>query len=143
MASSTMAGAKVCRSCGKLLNNEKRMRDSEGKYWCIPCGEADQKNKGRIAGRRCGVCREIFSETQLVDKKGVAYCPKCLKQRQKQKASSSSSSKHSSGGGLKGLFAGSSSSSSSSEGGSNTKRVMVMLAIVAVLAAVRLGIYFL
>lgn len=50
MAVSAPSVAKRCISCGKDVAQSKRMKDSQGRYWCVDCGVADQRKKGKASG---------------------------------------------------------------------------------------------
>jgi hypothetical protein len=60
------------------------MKDSQGRYWCVPCGEADQRRKAMSAvTANCAGCHKPFSKGKL-DKHGEHfYCKACLKKRTK------------------------------------------------------------
>lgn len=82
MAAQLSTGTKVCCQCGKNLSGQQRMKDSEGKYWCIPCGEADRSKRRLMATRTvCGGCGDNFAEHELTELGSVVYCKKCLKKR--------------------------------------------------------------
>ena len=72
---------KVCCTCGKIVSGRKRMRDSEGKYWCIPCGKADQEKKQKlIAGViACSGCYKPFPVKKLKEYGSSTYCPACYR----------------------------------------------------------------
>jgi hypothetical protein len=72
------------------------MRDSGGKYWCLPCGKTDQQKQAGATGAVCAVCNDIFPTSQLSKVGGSMYCAKCLKARDK--------SHKSQGSGISGLF---------------------------------------
>jgi hypothetical protein len=48
-AASTVA--KRCIACGKDVTSIKRMKDSQGRYWCVDCGMADQRKKIKAASK--------------------------------------------------------------------------------------------
>ena len=75
------------------MTSSKRMKDSLGKYWCVPCGQTDQKKKSAATGMSCASCGEQFPNNQLTQLGGARYCGPCLKTRYKN-----------SGGGLSALF---------------------------------------
>jgi hypothetical protein len=60
------------------------MKDSQGRYWCIPCGEADQRRKAMSSTTApCAGCHKPFPKGKL-DKHGEHFfCPACLKKRTK------------------------------------------------------------
>ena len=43
--------AKRCVACGKDVAGAKRMKDSQGRYWCVDCGMADQRKKIKAASK--------------------------------------------------------------------------------------------
>jgi hypothetical protein len=47
--STATASIKRCSGCHKDVTNDKRMKDSSGRYWCISCGTEQQKKKALIA----------------------------------------------------------------------------------------------
>jgi len=80
VATSTVV--KRCVTCGKDVTNDKRMKDSQGKYWCIACGTEDQKKKAH-SGDTCTSCGEHFPTAQLAKMGHSKLCKSCLKARQK------------------------------------------------------------
>ena len=50
MVASASSVAKRCISCGKDVAQSKRMKDSQGRYWCVDCGMADQRKKAKGSG---------------------------------------------------------------------------------------------
>jgi predicted RNA-binding Zn-ribbon protein involved in translation (DUF1610 family) len=45
------AAVKRCVACGRDVAGTKRMKDSQGRYWCVDCGEADLKKKTKVASK--------------------------------------------------------------------------------------------
>ena len=43
------AAVKRCVACGRDVAGTKRMKDSQGRYWCVDCGEADLKKKAKTS----------------------------------------------------------------------------------------------
>jgi hypothetical protein len=60
------------------LTGVKRMKDHAGKYWCLPCGEKDQLEKGRATGNLCSSCGETLATSKLTQLGGALYCDKCI-----------------------------------------------------------------
>jgi hypothetical protein len=60
------------------------MKDSQGRYWCVPCGQADQRRKAITATTaNCAGCHKPFPKGKL-DKHGEHFfCKACLKKRTK------------------------------------------------------------
>src|SRR3954470_6002196 len=75
---------KSCCACGTDVAGQPRMKDSQGRYWCVPCGEADQRKKQMAATEApCAGCHKMFAKGKL-DKHGEGfYCKACLKKRTK------------------------------------------------------------
>src|SRR5687768_13482073 len=78
------AGIKACCACGTDVAGQPRMKDSHGRYWCMPCGEADQRRKAITSTTaNCAGCHKQFSKGKL-DKHGEHwFCKACLKKRTK------------------------------------------------------------
>ena len=83
---------KVCCSCGTVVSGKKRMRDSEGRYWCIPCGKADEAKKAKaIAGvASCAGCYKPFPVKKLKDYGEGSYCPACYRKVNREPGANSS-----------------------------------------------------
>ena len=75
---------KSCCSCGSDVTGQPRMKDSQGRYWCGPCGQADQRRKAMTATTaNCAGCHKPFPKGKL-DKHGEHFfCKACLKKRTK------------------------------------------------------------
>jgi hypothetical protein len=81
------AGLKVCCACGDDVNGQPRMKDSKGRYWCVPCGEADQRNKQITSTTApCHGCHKPFLKSKLEPHAGTWYCKACLKKVKSGKA---------------------------------------------------------
>src|SRR5215213_6801433 len=78
------AGIKACCACGTDVAGQPRMKDSHGRYWCVPCGEADQRRKAITSTTaNCAGCHKPFPKGKL-DKHGEHwFCKGCLKKRTK------------------------------------------------------------
>ena len=72
---------KICVKCGRDVSGIARMKDHNGKYWCVPCGEADRRHQAHENGGICESCGESFSRAQLLDITGQHLCPRCRKQK--------------------------------------------------------------
>lgn len=81
MVAQTSISSKLCCKCGRDVTTAKRMKDREGKYWCLPCGQADQKLKSQAVGGMCAGCGESYSASQMTQLGGMPYCDKCLKKK--------------------------------------------------------------
>ena len=90
---------KICVKCGRDVTGAPRMKDHDGRYWCVPCGEADRRHQAHALGGICEGCGESFSKTLLLDIAGQSLCPTC---RKKKFAKDHGHSTQSNGGG--GLF---------------------------------------
>jgi predicted RNA-binding Zn-ribbon protein involved in translation (DUF1610 family) len=90
MASTATSTSKVCVQCGRDVTGAQRMRDSQGKYWCIACGEADQRKKKHSEGAVCAGCSKTFAPSEMTAINLLPYCAKCAKRRKKATRSSES-----------------------------------------------------
>lgn len=106
---------KACVSCGKQVNGQKRMKDSQGRYWCIECGTEDQRKKMMSSGggSQCGGCAETFPAHQLSKWGTRLLCTNCSRSQSKGPGLTQT---------LKGLFSGS--------GGGGDKKKLIKLAAV-------------
>lgn len=79
MSAPVVAGnvKKICVKCGKEVTGAPRMKDKEGKYWCVPCGEADRLHQIHSDAGICESCGESFSRSTLLDIGGKYLCPRC------------------------------------------------------------------
>ena len=81
------AGLKVCCACGADVNGQARMKDSKGRYWCVPCGEEDQRKKQITSTTApCHGCHKPFPKSKLDPHAGAWYCKACLKKVKSGKA---------------------------------------------------------
>lgn len=124
---------KSCIACGKNLNGQKRMKDSQGRYWCIECGTEDQKKKmaaGGGAANACSSCGQTFPPHQLSVWGSRKLCPSCTP-----------SSK---GPGLMATVTGilSGLGGGGGGGGSDKKKLIMMGIIMVILAAIAAYINF-
>ena len=87
--SSTIGPAvKACCQCGTDLSGQPRMKDSQQRYWCVPCGEADQRKKQMTATHLpCVGCRKQFPKAKLNKHGEHFFCKPCLKKRTAAEAS--------------------------------------------------------
>ena len=81
MPSTTTAGAKICCRCGADVSGKKRLKDSDGRYWCPDCSTSDEKRKRLIASGICAGCGEAFHGPDLSVIGDSTYCNRCLKVR--------------------------------------------------------------
>lgn len=81
--SSSAHRAKTCSVCGKNLTGQPRVKDREGRYYCIPCDDAE---KDRLAGGRaaCAECKRIFRRDKLIDHGSDLVCEPCAILRQRR-----------------------------------------------------------
>jgi predicted nucleic acid-binding Zn ribbon protein len=82
------AVTKRCVKCGLDVSDEKRMKDANGKYWCIPCGQADSRvkhasDKPSVA---CADCHATYPPGQMETVGGEVVCKGCLVGRRKAEA---------------------------------------------------------
>lgn len=123
------ATVKRCVSCGKDVAGTKRMKDSQGQYWCIDCGTADQKKRagsvGAVSGSRCDVCGEMFPPTQLQVWGNRKICGPCVRRRSKGGGGSMLTT-------LKGMFG---SSGSAEEGRGKLIKLLIAMALLGAIAA--------
>jgi hypothetical protein len=75
--------AKKCVNCHKDVSNGKRMKDSSGRYWCVRCGEADQKKKAAVSGELCASCGNRFPSAKLTKMGASKICRGCVKRQNK------------------------------------------------------------
>src|SRR5687768_8757866 len=60
MASTTIAGAKICCKCGADVAGKKRLKDHHGAYWCADCSADDEKRKRLLENGICAGCGDAF-----------------------------------------------------------------------------------
>lgn len=78
----TVTRMKVCCQCSEPLAGKKRMKDHEGRYWCMDCGERDRQKRLqtiKAPGDLCAACHQKFPENKLQKWGHMLYCPKCYK----------------------------------------------------------------
>ncbi len=77
--------AKSCVACGKALDGQPRMKDSQSRYWCMDCGAEDQRKKlmSSGGGNACGGCGEQFPAHQLSKFGSQRLCSGCIRTRTK------------------------------------------------------------
>jgi hypothetical protein len=92
--------SKVCTACGADVTGKPRMKDSQGKYWCIPCGEEDRRKKGKgdSVETGCPSCKKMVPAVTLMKLDGRFVCPPCYKKAQSVKGSSGGSGEAAAGG---------------------------------------------
>jgi hypothetical protein len=123
MAAQVSTGEKkLCCKCGRIVTGQKRMRDSEGRYWCMACGQLDLKKKKLAEGGNCSGCGESFPSSKLSMLGSLPYCKGCLKQRRKDQTGSFLVN-------IREMFSGGS-------GETDKGKLIKMLSIVAVLAVI-------
>ena len=76
-----VGGRKICVKCGLDITSSPRMKDREGKYWCIPCGEQDRMHRIHNDAGICEICGESFHHSQLMNIGGQHLCPRCRKHK--------------------------------------------------------------
>jgi hypothetical protein len=82
MSGNTIAGArKICCKCSADVTEAKRMKDHEGRYWCVACGEADRLHKLHGDMGICEGCGESVGRAQLMEIAGQCLCPSCRKHK--------------------------------------------------------------
>lgn len=81
MPVNTATGMKVCCKCGRDVTSAQRMKDHDGRYWCIPCGEADRRHQAHANLGICEGCGESFGKPQLLEMAGQTLCPRCRKRK--------------------------------------------------------------
>jgi len=103
------------------------MKDSAGKYWCVACGEGDQRRRASAAGGICAGCGESYSDNQMTQFGGMPYCNKCLKRRYSGKTSAAA--RTASGFSLRGLIP----SIGGESGGGRLKLLLILAAVIAII----------
>jgi formylmethanofuran dehydrogenase subunit E len=81
MSVDATTGAKLCCKCGKDVTHIGRMKGSDGRYWCIDCGEKDEERRGEHSGGICFGCGESFIKPDLTKLGGHIYCRLCAKKQ--------------------------------------------------------------
>lgn len=98
--SSQAAVSKICNQCGKDLVGKPRQKDSQGRYWCIPCSEADKLHQLHIESGICEGCGESPGKAALLIIGGQNLCAAC--RTRKYKYGREKSKDHAGGGGVLG-----------------------------------------
>jgi formylmethanofuran dehydrogenase subunit E len=82
MSAPLAAGVKkICVKCGMDVSQARRMKDKEGNYWCVPCGEKDKMRRLHSDAGICEGCGESFNKGSLMDIGGQHLCPRCRKHK--------------------------------------------------------------
>ena len=82
MSAPVATGAKkICVKCGMDVSQARRMKDKEGNYWCVPCGERDKVHRMHSDAGICEGCGESFHKASLMDIGGQHLCPRCRKHK--------------------------------------------------------------
>ena len=84
-APSTSGVEKICCSCGKNVQGQKRFKDAMGRYWCYDCGVEDHIAKHPEDGIACASCGGKFSPSKLVEFDDDVYCEPCVTKKRQQK----------------------------------------------------------
>lgn len=70
---------KFCFKCGKEVSGGPRVKDEEGRYYCVPCAQELEMQRMHVQGGICEGCGESFSKSQLMLIAGKQLCPRCRK----------------------------------------------------------------
>lgn len=73
---------KLCVKCQKDVTHAKRMKDSQGQYWCLACGTEDSKRK-HSSKVLCADCRGKYAPTEVHTIGSAILCNACLAARQR------------------------------------------------------------
>jgi formylmethanofuran dehydrogenase subunit E len=73
--------SKICHKCGKDVSGQPREKDEEGRYWCIPCGEADKLQRLYRESGICEGCGESPGQAALLLMAGQNLCPACRRRK--------------------------------------------------------------
>jgi DNA-directed RNA polymerase subunit RPC12/RpoP len=74
--------AKRCVACGKDVAHDRRMKDKEGNYWCLPCGLEDRKRRQQH-GYECPDCKQKYPRDKMELFDGTMLCIGCAVLRRK------------------------------------------------------------
>ncbi len=74
----SVSSAKLCCMCGIDLHGKKRYKDSDSRYWCADCNDADVK---RREPTNCPDCRKEMTFGDLIEFKGTPVCQACWEKR--------------------------------------------------------------
>jgi hypothetical protein len=83
-ADSTISSAitvKLCCVCGMDLHGKVRYKDSDGRYWCTTCNEADLQRRQPV---NCPDCSREMLMGDMHDFKGTLVCQPCWDKRRQQ-----------------------------------------------------------
>lgn len=71
---------KICTLCGKDVAGQPRVKDREGRYYCLACDEAE---KDRLHGGRfpCAECKRFFRRDKLMEHGSDLVCEPCAQLR--------------------------------------------------------------
>ena len=72
---------KICVKCGQDVSHSPRMKDHDGKYWCVPCGEQDRMHRLHSDAGICEGCGESFNHSQLMNIAGQHLCQRCRRSK--------------------------------------------------------------
>jgi formylmethanofuran dehydrogenase subunit E len=75
----TTMGKKFCFKCGVEVSGGPRVKDETGRYFCVPCGQAEETQRLHVKGGICEGCGESYSKSQLMIIGGQQLCPRCRK----------------------------------------------------------------
>jgi hypothetical protein len=75
-----VAVEKICVICGANVAGRPRLKDRQGQYFCIECGEADSERKHAV-GTPCTDCKKRFGEKEIHQHNGEPVCDACLMKR--------------------------------------------------------------
>jgi formylmethanofuran dehydrogenase subunit E len=72
---------KFCTKCGKEVTGAPRIKDEQGRYYCVPCGQEEEMQRMHIKAGICEGCGESYSKSQLMLIAGKLLCPRCRKSK--------------------------------------------------------------
>ncbi len=78
---------KVCCNCGADVTGRKRMKDSQGRYWCYACGKKDEQSRQSVSATvkpsqgECTLCHTQVSVQDLISYDGQFICPRCHREQ--------------------------------------------------------------
>ena len=79
MSAPTTTMKNFCTKCGKEVTGAPRIKDEEGRYYCVPCGQEQEMQRIHIQAGICEGCGESFSKGRLMLIAGKQLCPRCRK----------------------------------------------------------------
>lgn len=79
----TASAAKICVKCLKDVTNAKRMKDAQGAYWCVDCGQKDSAAKATAKATKivCADCRGKTAPEKIKVIDGENVCESCAAAR--------------------------------------------------------------